>query len=71
MKNPKVGNVVRLKSGGFNMSIESVGENTTGVTPIKCVWFDFGGNLKRDSFDKKTLSVCKCQRKKNKDKKKK
>ena len=62
MKNPKVGNVVRLKSGGFNMTIETVEENK----PVYCTWFDWNGILQHSSFDKRVLKLCKCRCKKKK-----
>ena len=68
MKNPKVGNVVRLKSGGFNMTIETVEADK----PVYCTWFDWNGILQHSSFDKCVLKQFKCKKsKKSKNKKKK
>jgi uncharacterized protein YodC (DUF2158 family) len=47
----EVGDVVRLKSGGPLMTIESVG----GL--ICCTWFTRGGHSKRSHFDLDMLEV--------------
>ena len=37
------GDVVKLKSGGPEMTVESVGKNaTSGAAVIQCTWFDAG-----------------------------
>jgi uncharacterized protein YodC (DUF2158 family) len=40
-ENFKVGDVVRLKSGGPNMTVESVGD-IYGDQRVWCVWFEKG-----------------------------
>jgi uncharacterized protein YodC (DUF2158 family) len=47
------GDVVCLKSGGPRMTVESVGEQTTGGKGVWVVWFDKVGNkqvVQRDTF---------------------
>ncbi|GEO80969.1 YodC family protein [Pararhodospirillum oryzae] len=50
----KPGDVVRLKSGGPAMTVESVGDHyMTGETGVTCVWFEKVGNKsnnKRERF---------------------
>ncbi|WP_293509143.1 DUF2158 domain-containing protein [Parvibaculum sp.] len=55
------GDVVRLKSGGPNMTVESVGERAMmGGEAVFCIWFEKVGNkqvVKRDAFPPVTLQV--------------
>ena len=58
----KEGNVVRLKSGGPDMTVEQVGEQHMfpGKTVVFCVWFEIVSKqrvVKRDSFPPATLEV--------------
>jgi uncharacterized protein YodC (DUF2158 family) len=41
----EIGNQVVLISGGCWMTVESV-----TVTHVHCVWFDDGGQVRRDTF---------------------
>jgi uncharacterized protein YodC (DUF2158 family) len=45
---PKVGDVVKLKSGGPAMTVEVVTKATEGHL-VRCVWFD-GAEAKRGTF---------------------
>lgn len=36
----KVGDVVRLKSGGPSMTVTQVGEDAYGVPMVWCAWFE-------------------------------
>jgi uncharacterized protein YodC (DUF2158 family) len=36
----KVGDVVKLKSGGPKMTVTQIGEDMSGTMTIWCVWFD-------------------------------
>jgi uncharacterized protein YodC (DUF2158 family) len=47
----EVGDVVRLKSGGPKMCVESIG----GL--ICCTWFTRGGHAKRSHFDLDMLEL--------------
>lgn len=47
----KKGDVVKLKSGGFQMTIEDVGEGIAS-----CVWVDSRDEINRGEFDLETLS---------------
>jgi uncharacterized protein YodC (DUF2158 family) len=49
----KVGDIVQLKSGGPNMSVEEVMDRISGEKVI-CQWFG-GRKLERGAFDPKTL----------------
>ena len=55
------GDVVRLKSGGPNMTVESVGERAMmGGEAVFCIWFEKVGNkqvVKRDTFPPVTLEA--------------
>ena len=55
----KKGDVVRLKSGGPKMTIDSVDEygsgNKSNIRAI-CIWFD-GGERKEGNFPPKTLET--------------
>jgi uncharacterized protein YodC (DUF2158 family) len=44
----EIGDVVHLKSGGPEMTVEIITEATAGMV-IRCVWFD-GQELKRGIF---------------------
>ena len=50
----KLGDLVRLKSGGPLMTVEQVGERAmTGGEAVWCVWFETVGNkqlMKRETF---------------------
>ncbi len=54
----KDGDVVRLKSGGPEMTIEGIDKYGTGATRdnAKCVWFE-GKNLKSAVFELHTLTT--------------
>ncbi len=45
-----IGQVVKIKGGGPNMTVESLGELNAG-----CVWFDTNDALHRDTFDQRIL----------------
>ena len=47
----KVGDVVRVKSGGIRMTIEEIGQGYAD-----CVWMD-GANAVRGSFSLETLEL--------------
>ncbi len=50
----KVGDIVRLKSGGPHMTLESFGDFTPGPpNGVKCVWFDDKHNKMEDVFARK------------------
>ena len=53
----QVGDVVQLKSGGPEMTIETIGKFGMGSThdEAKCVWFD-GKNRKEGVFELHTLT---------------
>jgi len=52
-KNPKVGDIVVLKSGGPDMTVSS--QLTKDV--VRCHWFDNNHELKEGDFDNKELNV--------------
>ena len=50
------GEVVRLKSGGPNMTVENVGQRgMTGDPTVWCVWFDLERKRQRDTFTPEAL----------------
>lgn len=55
----KKGDVVRLKSGGPEMTVENVGERAMiGGQAVFCAWFENSGRkqmLARDAFEPETL----------------
>lgn len=54
----KAGDVVRLKSGGPDMTVEDIGKYGMGATTdrAKCVWFE-GTKRKDDLFELATLRI--------------
>lgn len=57
VSNLHLGNVVRLRSGGPNMTVEREPVKAED-TAIQCIWFD-GGVARRDQFPRKTLDKVK------------
>ncbi len=57
-KELKMGDVVRLKSGGPKMTIANISEPRPGPVPpgkwVRCIWFD-GSNIYEYSFDSTCL----------------
>ncbi|ECC5188657.1 YodC family protein [Salmonella enterica] len=57
----KVGDLVRLKSGGPLMTVEQVGESAmTGGEAVWCVWFEMVGKnqvVKRETFSPCVLEI--------------
>ena len=53
----KKGDVVRLKSGGPRMTVQSVGNFTLIEDGVKCVWFSDKKELKEEVFDAAVLEV--------------
>ena len=52
----KVGDAVRLKSGGPDMTLEGIGKYQRAVHDVaSCVWFE-GKSLKRSVFELHTLT---------------
>ena len=49
----EIGDVVALKSGGPDMTVNFV-EESNGILRIWCIWF-FNGEPKNDSFPAQTL----------------
>lgn len=53
----KAGDVVRLKSGGPNMTVEQVGQKAmTGERAVWCVWF-VGTKKSNDTFAPEALEL--------------
>lgn len=50
----KLGDVVRLKSGGPPITVYEMLEDTDGTLKVKCVWFQ-NLSVARDVFDAVTL----------------
>lgn len=48
--NFKAGDVVRLKSGGAQMTVEDVGEATANEGAVWCIWFDKSELVQRHTF---------------------
>ena len=47
----KVGDVVRLKSGGPNMTVDKCwADEVSGEERVECVWMDSSGNHTRQKF---------------------
>lgn len=44
----KIGDVVKLKSGGPDMTVEKLGKGMTGEMFVTCVWFKDGTPVKFD-----------------------
>lgn len=61
MENPvfKLGDVVRLKSGGQKMTVAHI-EKQFGGLPVKitCQWFDENNKLKNGKFYLSALELC-------------
>ena len=51
--NPKVGDIVELKSGGPPMTVADVSVNLLGHTEVKCQWFF--GTMETGFFDPRLL----------------
>ncbi len=54
----KIGDVVRLKSGGPSMTVTSIGESGMmggGSVHAYVTWFDKTNNVKTDSFPPQTI----------------
>jgi uncharacterized protein YodC (DUF2158 family) len=53
------GDVVRLRSGGPPMTIESFQEESISYDTSNyfatCVWYDSSGNMRRETFDERIL----------------
>lgn len=60
MDQMKVGDVVKLKSGGPRMTIEEIGDyspmGSAGHDQAKCVWFE-GAKRMRGAFEFSTLEI--------------
>lgn len=52
----QVGDVVRLKSGGLQMTI--VDEPLEGRSTFRCVWIDEQGNTRAHYFEPDVLDLC-------------
>ncbi len=52
--NLKIGDVVALKSGGPDMTVENVDEQGN----VTCTWFDKDGNRKKETFKEEMLEKC-------------
>ena len=52
---PKIGEVVRVQSGGPAMTVEYIPDDGNYV---KCVWFDNNQKLKRNEFKVSILKYC-------------
>ncbi len=51
----KIGDTVRLKSGGPTMTVTAVGMDDKGTAWITCVWFDDKENKDASSFPANAL----------------
>ena len=54
-----VGKIVLLKSGGPLMTVEQVGETTTGIMSAWCTWFDSKNNKQTETFALEALQIYK------------
>lgn len=52
----KAGEIVRLKSGGPKMTVESVFNDAHGKRCVRCVWFD-ENRLARDVFQIESVEL--------------
>jgi uncharacterized protein YodC (DUF2158 family) len=52
-----IGNVVRLRSGGPNMTVECEPAKAEDIIP--CVWMDHTGQARHDEFPRRTLDKIK------------
>lgn len=52
----KVGDVVRLNSGGPAMTIQRMGHGTDGTPTADCVWFE-ENKVQRDTFPLSVLTL--------------
>jgi uncharacterized protein YodC (DUF2158 family) len=52
--NLKIGDVVALKSGGPDMTVENIDEQGN----VTCTWFEKDGNLKTWTFKEEMLDKC-------------
>jgi uncharacterized protein YodC (DUF2158 family) len=52
-----IGNVVRLRSGGPNMTVER--EPPKADDGVHCVWMDHTGQARRSEFPRRTLDKIK------------
>ena len=48
-ENFDVGDIVKLKSGSPNMTVEEVGLDASHILRVWCSWYD-GKEIKRDNF---------------------
>lgn len=51
----KPGDVVRLASGGPDMTVQAVNEKKGGVESVDCVWFNQDGKVVENDFPPETL----------------
>jgi uncharacterized protein YodC (DUF2158 family) len=61
MSEIKIGDVVRLKSGGPSMTVNKKGDfSPLGPNPgVHCVWFDNKRNKQDDTFHEDTVEIYK------------
>jgi uncharacterized protein YodC (DUF2158 family) len=58
IEEPKIGEVVRLLSGGTLMTITNIGFDRGGNYEFKCVWFDSADSLHDSTFRGRVLQRC-------------
>lgn len=51
----QVGDVVRLKSGGPQMTVADTGEDMSGRQMVWCMWFDEKGARQQETFPPEAL----------------
>jgi len=52
----RIGSLVRLRSGGPDMTINSIWQTFWGRHICTCVWIDSSGKRQCDKFDSKALT---------------
>jgi len=55
--NIKIGDTVRRKAGGPNMTVVDVEEEDSGQLMIYCVWFDEKNNEQRVQYPARVLAL--------------
>lgn len=57
MREPKIGHLVTLKSGGPVMTIKAIGYSAKGNCELTCAWFTKDDQLSEAIFRSETLEV--------------
>lgn len=57
IKEPKIGDVVQLISGGPEMTVQKVADNISGRKNIHCIWYNYNNNhYVENTFDSEVLA---------------